>query len=206
MKPIVLSSIIAMSGALFSTGCASWLEDDDVNYTKTEAQPVAGYNNHMVLSDDFPVAIVHAGGKHDQTEIVEASGAQPVHSENEVVIPLHEERMNVGKRAVDSEQVTIRKVVTSEQVTQPVELRKETLSIEREPAGASREATGAQPFQENAITIHLKEEQPVVEKTTVQTGQVRAKKGSESATREIQGEVRREDVQVDRSSEKSKTP
>lgn len=190
MKSTVMNSLIGLSSALFLMGCASSdYDDSDHGYTTTETVTTTKSADQMALNEG-------AG-----TEIVEASGAQPAQSGNEWVIPLHEEQMNVGKRTVDSGEVTLRKVVTSEQVSQPVELRKETLIIEREPAGASRESAGANTglFEENAVTIRLHEEQPVVEKTVVETGQVKARKSAELNKQEIQGQVRREDIQVDRS-------
>jgi uncharacterized protein (TIGR02271 family) len=138
--------------------------------------------------------------------INEPSGAAaPTASDQSaMVIPLHEEKVNVGKRDVDSGQVTIRKTVTTKTVSQPVELRTEQLSIEREPAGAQNSAADAsgaafgQPFEEKSVTIPLRSEQPVVEKTTVKTGDVIARKQVQINKQNVQEQVRSEDIQVDR--------
>ena len=137
--------------------------------------------------------------------------AEPI-SQNEVVIPLHEETVTVGKRTVDAGQVTIHKKVTKEVINQPVELRSESLMITREPAGAaaapSSSATPAasggetivsMPFEEGTITIQLQKEEPVVQKNTVVSGQVVARKNAEVAKSIIQSEVRRENIQWDKS-------
>lgn len=143
--------------------------------------------------------------------VKESSGAQTQFQsgqgqQNEVVIPLHEEQLNVGKRTVNAGQVRIRKVVTTDTVSQPVELRRETVVIERQSAGGeTTEASGTAdinsgaPFQEKEITIQLHEEQPVVEKQTVVTGKVVARKAAEMERTNVKREIRREDVQLDRS-------
>ena len=159
-----------------------------------------------------------------QTSIKEGSGAQAdTSSQSQVVIPLHEERLNFGKRTVESGQVTIRKIVKTDTVTQPMELRREMLVIEREPAGAQRttdapasadsksagspgtsasETTSSglagKAFQEETYTIQLHEEQPMIEKSIVQSGRVVARKNTQIQQQSLQEQVRREDVQLDR--------
>jgi stress response protein YsnF len=147
--------------------------------------------------------------------------AQPAQAGQEFAIPLHEEQMQVGKQQVKAGQVTLRKVVTTQTVSQPVELRRETLIIDRSggaqisgsaasSASASQqqaqqgqqisEASGAAgPFQEQSYTIELFQEQPVVQKNVVQTGSVSAHKAAQMQTQSVQGQVRREDIQVDKS-------
>ena len=120
--------------------------------------------------------------------------------QTEWVIPLHEEQVKVGTRSVDTGQVTLRKTVTTETVSQPVDLRKERLIIEREPAGAEAKSSRVgTPFEAQSVTIGLREEQPVIEKTTVQTGQVVAKKNAYWNKQTVQQEVRHEDIQLDKS-------
>ena len=54
-----------------------------------------------------------------------------------VVIPLYEETVNVGKREVETGAVRLRKVVRTETVNQPVQLRHEEIVIDREPANGA---------------------------------------------------------------------
>src|SRR4051812_27790295 len=51
---------------------------------------------------------------------------------NNMVIPLYEESLNVGKREVEAGAVRLRKIVRTETVNQPVELRHEEVVIDRE--------------------------------------------------------------------------
>ncbi len=134
----------------------------------------------------------------------EASGAQVADTQSQaggdqVVIPLFEERVNVGKQAVPG-QVQIRKYTTTETVSVPVELRHEHVVVERVPAGgqASQSQWSGAPFQDKSITIQVQDEQPVVQKQTVETGQVIARKDSQTQQMNVQQQIRREDVQIDR--------
>jgi uncharacterized protein (TIGR02271 family) len=138
----------------------------------------------------------------------EASGAQPEAmtsgesqnqnvSGNQVAIPLYEERVNVGKQEVPS-QVQIRKYTTTETVNVPVELRHEHVVVERAPAGGQPSQTSGTAFQDNTITMQLQNEQPIVQKQTVQTGQVIARKDSDTQRINVQQQVRKEDVAIDK--------
>src|ERR1041385_6686529 len=54
--------------------------------------------------------------------------------ESNLVVPLYKESLAVGKREVDAGSVRVKKIVKTETVNQPVELRHEEIVIEREPA------------------------------------------------------------------------
>lgn len=123
------------------------------------------------------------------------------------VIPLYQESVRVGTREVDAGSVRLRKVVTTETVNQPVQLRRETLVIDRAPAGAQPaqgtanfQQSGApgQAFQEQDMVIHLKREEPVVETQVIQTGQIVAEKKSQTQQQNVQRQVRHEDIQVEK--------
>jgi len=123
------------------------------------------------------------------------------------VIPLYQESVRVGTREVDAGAVRLRKVVTTETVNQPVQLRKETVVIDREPAGnqssqstANFQQSGAsgQTFQEQETVIHLKREEPVVETQVVPTGRIVVQRKSEPQQQSVQRQIRREEIQVEK--------
>jgi stress response protein YsnF len=266
---IIIQATLAVSAGMLFTACSSMHHER------------ASYETSSYTSDYDRAA--------GQSGIREGSGAQNYSSwqssqdRNEVIIPLHEEQLSVGKRTVDAGQVTIRKVVTTETVSQPVQLRRETLIIDREGSGAQQssatsstsrdenwqrganeqqsgaevsasaqagssgasasiqnstanEPAGASSnisedesrssysasqsssgksasasananldsgsgaaFQEQTYTIRLQKEEPVIQKNIVQTGQVVARKNSQTQQQNIQQQVRKEDVQVDKS-------
>jgi stress response protein YsnF len=130
----------------------------------------------------------------------------------DTVIPLYEEQVRVGTREVDAGAVRLRKVVTTETVNQPVQVRHETVVIDREPAGnqnqnqpgqgasnlQQQQGASGQAFQEQEIVIHLKKEEPVVETQVVPTGRVVAQKKVQSQQQSVQRQIRREDIQVEK--------
>jgi len=116
-----------------------------------------------------------------------------------MVVPLYQENLNVGKREVDSGTVKLRKVVKTETVNQPIELRHEELVIDRDNGtGKNGEQILAQPFQEQETVIRLKREEPVIEKQTAQAGEVVIQTRTAQEQRNVQAEVRREDIDIDR--------
>src|SRR5439155_27348984 len=86
----------------------------------------------------------------------------------EVSVPLSEEELKVGKRAVEAGRVRLRKVVHTEHVAQPVQLRREEVTVERLPAGGTQVPPDA--FQEKEVAVPLMREEPVVAKEPHVTG------------------------------------
>jgi uncharacterized protein (TIGR02271 family) len=135
----------------------------------------------------------------------ETKPAAETASSGSVTIPLYEESLAVGKREVDAGTVTIKKVVKTETVNQPVELRRETISIDRQAASGGQTADTSKAFQDQQFTIQLKKEEPVIEKRVVQSGQVVASKQAQTEQTTIQQQVRKEDVAVDKGNADVKT-
>jgi uncharacterized protein (TIGR02271 family) len=114
-----------------------------------------------------------------------------------VEVPLAEERLHVEKRERDLGKVRLRKVVRTETVNQPIELRHEEVVVER-----VRDAAPGQPgedaFTEKVVTIPVREEEAVVEKSIESAGAVRARKVVESERQNVSETIRKEDVEVER--------
>ncbi|RYD27560.1 MAG: DUF2382 domain-containing protein [Verrucomicrobiaceae bacterium] len=113
-----------------------------------------------------------------------------------VEVPLSEERLHVDKRQVSQGEVRLRKVVRTEVVNQPVELRHEEVVVER--VSDSGREPGAESFVEKVISIPLTQEEAVIRKTVESAGAVRATKVAESEESNISETVRKEDVEVER--------
>jgi uncharacterized protein (TIGR02271 family) len=120
--------------------------------------------------------------------------------ETNMVVPLFQESLAVGKREVDTgDTVKLRKVIKTETVSQPIELRREELVIDRDSsAGASGNQVLTQPFQEGETVIRLKREEAVVEKQTTSAGSIVLQTRSTSTQTNIQAQVRREDIDIDK--------
>ena len=108
---------------------------------------------------------------------------------------LTEEELKIGKRQVESGAVRLRKVVRTETVNQPVELKREDVVIERVPANEARGSSG-EAFRQEVKVIPLHREEPVVEKESRVREEVRATKRTETERRNISETVRKEDVEV----------
>jgi uncharacterized protein (TIGR02271 family) len=109
-------------------------------------------------------------------------------------ITLSEEQLAVGRRQVEAGQVRLRKVVRTTPVTEQVDLRREDVEIERTPGSGQVPDTA---FQEQEINVPVMKEEPVVSKEARVTGGVQVRKDSEIETRTVEGQVRKEDVEVD---------
>jgi len=155
----------------------------------------------ILASAGLVVAGCHCGGeKAATTQPAYTGGAGEEQTSatttGNTVIPLYQEQVNVGTREVQDGQVHLKKVVKTETVNQPVQLRSEQLVIEREPASGQAAAPGGEAFTGQEITIPLKHEVPVVEKSVTSAGQVVVRTQSTQTQTNIMAEVRKEDVAV----------
>ncbi len=116
--------------------------------------------------------------------------------QEEVAVPLAEERINVEKRMVEAGRVSLRKIVRTEHVSVPVELRREHVEVERVAATGGTVAGDA--FTEKEISVPVMREEAVATKTAVVTGVARIHKTAETEARTVEGEIRKEDVEIDK--------
>lgn len=118
----------------------------------------------------------------------------------DVRVPLTEEQLQVGTRQGEAGRAHLRKIVRMEQVSAPVELRREEVHVERVPVSGAA-VSGELPddaFQEKDIEVTVMQEEPVVSKQARITGEVHMGKMPATETRTVEDEVRKEDVVVDR--------
>ncbi|MEX1047983.1 MAG: PRC and DUF2382 domain-containing protein [Akkermansiaceae bacterium] len=118
-----------------------------------------------------------------------------------IEIPLAQEKVHVGKRDKEHGEVRLRKIVRTETINQPVELRHEDVVVERVSGGTVQ--PGDKAFVEDSITIPISEEEVVIDKTIESAGTVKARKVSETEQKTISEEVRKEDVEVERDDSRS---
>ncbi len=105
--------------------------------------------------------------------------------------------MRVGKREVVAGGVRLRKVVRTETVNQPVELRREELIVERVPANEST-GRGEADFQQREIYVPLRREEAVVQKEARVREEVRVRKDARTDRQTVSEQVRKEDVEIER--------
>lgn len=109
-----------------------------------------------------------------------------------------EERLDVRIEAVPVERVSFRKRIVEEQTTVPVTIRREELEIVREPI-AGEPDPGAHLGDAVPHDVVLYAERPVVTTEVVPVERVRLAKRYVTEEHVIAGEVRREQVEVERS-------
>jgi uncharacterized protein (TIGR02271 family) len=113
-------------------------------------------------------------------------------------INLHKEELVVGKKEVSNGGVMVRTVVKSEEVKQPVELRREEYVLERIPPGSAQDqqarADGA--FNNREIYIPLMKEEPITGKRTLLTESITLGKRVETENQTVTMPVRTEDVRI----------
>jgi uncharacterized protein (TIGR02271 family) len=117
----------------------------------------------------------------------------------QVRVPVIEERLNVEKRQGEMGSVDIHKEVTTEQVTVPVELRHEEVTVDRVDV-KDRPATAgdmANAFQEGTVRVPVRGEEAVVEKEAVVTGEVVIDREVETERQTISDTVRKVRVDVE---------
>ena len=119
-------------------------------------------------------------------------------TDNEVRMTLNEEQVRIDKREVEAGGVRLRKIIRTETVNQPVELQREEIVIERVPAKDRTPSRTDVAFREEEVYIPLRREEPVIEKTTRTTEEVRVGKKKETEHRDVSETVRREDVDIQR--------
>jgi uncharacterized protein (TIGR02271 family) len=108
-------------------------------------------------------------------------------------IPLHEERLKVGKREVEGDGVRLRKIVRTETVQQGVDLRHEEVVVERIPARDMK--VGAKAFQNEEFYIPLRHEEVIIEKEARVREEFHARKAAKMEHQTVSGEVRKEDIE-----------
>jgi stress response protein YsnF len=111
-------------------------------------------------------------------------------------IPVVEEEVQVGKRAVERE-VRVHTTVTEQPIEEQVHLREEHVTVERRPA--DRPASGADQaaFKEGVIAITETVEEPVVAKQARVVEEVVVHKEATDHVETIHDTVRRTDVEVE---------
>lgn len=126
-------------------------------------------------------------------------------ADREEHIPIAEERIDIGKRAVEHGGVRVRARVVEMPVEEIVRLRQETVRVERRDVSPDRAATEAD-FQDRTIEVTETGEVPVVGKTARVTGEVVVSKDVEERTETVRDTVRRTEVDVDDQTNRSDRP
>jgi uncharacterized protein (TIGR02271 family) len=111
-----------------------------------------------------------------------------------------EEQLRVGTQSVEAGRARLRKYVVTEQQQVTVPVSREEITLEREPiTDANRDAAYDGPaISEEEHEVVLRAERPVVETEAVAVERVRLGKETVTQNETVRGEVRREEIELDR--------
>ena len=118
-------------------------------------------------------------------------------------IPVIEEKMEVGKREVETGGVRLKSRVVQEKVQENVNLRSEHVRVEETPINRPATAADLETFKEGTIEMKEYAEVPVVSKEAFVTGEVSLEKEVEERDETVQGTVRKTEVETENFTEDS---
>jgi uncharacterized protein (TIGR02271 family) len=154
-----------------------------------DVEYVADYEQITDIEGDS----IRIHGRHRFEELREAGGAVA----GEQRIPVSEEQLDVVKREREAGALRLRKRVITERKEISVPVQREEAYVERVPASeaTTRAAEGA--FQDETVSIPLKEEEVEVRKRAVTKEEVRVGKRRIEEEQRVADTVRREEVEVE---------
>jgi uncharacterized protein (TIGR02271 family) len=145
---------------------------------------------------EAPPAMGGAATTGQAVTIAAGSGGLEVLDQAE--IELRKEELVVGKREVSNGGLLVRTIVQTEEVSKPIELRREEYVIERIPAGSQvdKQYRAENAFQGREIYIPLMKEEALSGKRTLLTEAIKIGKRVETDQQTISMPVRSEDIQI----------
>ena len=115
----------------------------------------------------------------------------------DVTLPVIEEQLQVGKRAVESGGVRVHSRVTEKPVEETVTLREEEVNVERRPANREVSQADMAAMRDGTIEVTEMAEQAVVAKQARVVGEVVISKDVTEREETVRDTVRRTDVEVE---------
>jgi uncharacterized protein (TIGR02271 family) len=166
--------------------------DIDERSTHWRSQGWTGYDESAPLLSDSEI-------QQDRSAYATArsSTAQTTGGQEQARIPVVEEELKVGKRAVQRGGVRVYSRVTEKPVQESVQLREERVTVERQPVDQPATEADMAAFKEGSVELREMAEEPVVEKTARVVEEVVVGKEVTQETANIEDTVRRTDVEVE---------
>lgn len=162
-------------------------------------------NQLYVNGKAMPMSVI---GRVDGNRVYVGKGErQEQNIDGTLNVPVIEERLNVGKREVEAGEVQVRKTVEQEQVSIPVELRREEVQVEQRdtPDRPLKAGELENAFQGGTIRVRLRAEEAVVSKEAFVSGEVAINKQQVVEKQQVTDTVRKERVEVDENVQKTGT-
>ena len=119
-------------------------------------------------------------------------------AEEVAAIPLVEERLEVGKRRVESGRVRVRVAVDTREEIVPAELAHDEVKVRRVPRNVAVSELPGVRLEGDTTIIPVVEEQLVVEKRLVLVEEIHVVRGTRTATERIPVTLRSERAEIER--------
>jgi uncharacterized protein (TIGR02271 family) len=131
-----------------------------------------------------------------QTTAGKTAAAAGSSAQGSTVIPVVEEQLKVGKRAVQSGGVRIHSRITEKPVQEQVNLREEHVDVQRRAVDRPMTDADKAAFRERTIEVTETREEPVVSKQARVVEEIAVNKTAAQRTETVRDTVRRTDVDV----------
>ena len=115
----------------------------------------------------------------------------------ELRVPLAEEELDVVKRDREAGEVRLHKDVVTETKHIEVPVTREEIRVERAPVSSRDAAGGDRAFEEESVSMPIREEEVEIRKRPVVKEEVRLKKGRVTEQRAAEADLRRERVDIE---------
>ena len=132
-----------------------------------------------------------------------AGVTRAANTDDEIVIPIIEEQLRVGKRTIESGAARVSTKITEQPVTETVNLREENVTVERRPVDRAVENAPA-AFKEGTIEITEMAEVPVVAKEARVVEEVVVGKNVTEHEETVKETIKRTEVDVDETDENAR--
>ena len=166
------------------------------NTGSADSSSDAGTVDYAASSAPSDLDTVATGTTTEVTDTTTAAPLPATTDEGEARLAVAEERLVVGKRAVERGGMRVRRVVTEMPVEEQVTLRDETIRVDRRPV--DRAVSGTDDlFSEQTFEFTETDEEAVIAKETRVIEEVVVGKTTEQRTETVRDTVRRSDVQIE---------
>jgi uncharacterized protein (TIGR02271 family) len=156
--------------------------------------------NEISLRDGRVVAansdIAGAGGTTTTPPVGAVAAPQSV-VDGELVVPVVEEQIRIGKRDVDRVGARVSTRVEETPVQESVTLRDEQVHVERRPVNRPVRDDETAGFKEGTVEVHARSEEAVVDKRARVVGEVVISKSATEREETVRDTLQRTDVEVD---------
>jgi uncharacterized protein (TIGR02271 family) len=124
----------------------------------------------------------------------------------EQVVPVFEERLNVGKRVVEQGHVRVRVYTVEHPVQEGVTLREQRVAVERRPVDRPASSVPGEAFKDRTIDVTTHREEPVIAKEARVKEEVVVRQEADQRTETVRDTVRHTEVEVEDDRAKARAP